>query len=467
MTTGNSRDYRSIQKVLVIAFFLNLLAAVPKLVVGTMTGALSLLADGLDTLFDGLSNIVGIVAVHISSNPPDAEHPYGHRKFETLAAVLIAVVLFVAAWEVGTGAIRRLISPEPVTVNRWSLAALFFGAIVQGITGWWELNQGFRLNSEVLRADARHTLASLAISASVLVGLLLSWLGYAWADSVAALIVTGFIIKVGIDTLRESIPALVDSAPISEQQIAEVVAGVDGVESFHRIRSRGPSDNIAVDLHMRVAPNLSMQDGNAIADEVRRRLLLLPGVGDVTVHAEAQREVGSAPDLHATAKLAAQELGITLHECWVQDLNGEISMHLHVGVDPSLTLEMAHDQVDDLEQMIIERRPEVSTVHSHIELATNEILPSAGVSSRLQNRIAKQIEDTVTAFDGISHAHDIEVRQLEGRLYISLEAYVDGSLPVVDAHELSTQLQESIRAAVPNTSEVLVHLEPDKNLIGF
>jgi cation diffusion facilitator family transporter len=384
---STERDYKSIQRVLIVAFFLNMLAAIPKLAVGVTTGALSLIADGMDTLFDGLSNIIGLIAVRVSSRPPDEDHPYGHRKFETLAAMLIAVALFIVAWELGSGAVGRLFNPEPVTVNRWSLIALIFGAVIQGATGWWELRKGHRLNSEVLRADARHTLASLGVSASVLVGLGLTWLGYAWADSVAALIVAVFIAKVGVDTVRENIPSLVDRAPLSEQNIANVVVSVPGVLSFHRIRNRGSSDNVAIDLHVRVDPDLSMQDANAIADEVRRRLLILPGVGDVTVHAEAQRSEGSAPDLHATAKLAAQELGIALHECWVQSIDRHISLQLHVGVDPALTLQEAHEKVDRLEQTIMERQPDVESVHSHIELATREILPSAHVSSTLHRRI--------------------------------------------------------------------------------
>ena len=455
-----TRDYRSIQRVLIGAFFLNLLAAAPKLVVGISTGALSLVADGVDTLFDGLSNIIGLIGVRVSSRPPDEDHPYGHRKFETISALLIAVALFVAAWELGSGAVQRLFDPQPVEVNRWSLAALLFGAVVQGGTGWWELNRGRTLHSEVLRADARHTLASLGVSASVLIGLLLTWSGVAWADAVAALIVAAFIAKVGIDTVRENIPPLVDTAPLSQENIAAIVQDVEGVESYHRIRSRGAADNVAVDLHVRVDPDLSMQDANAIADEVRRRLLSLPGVGDVTVHAEAHRHEGTAPDLHAAAKLAAQEAGIALHECWVQEIDGHISMHLHVGVDPGLTLQEAHEQVDRLEQMILERQPTVESVFSHIELASREILPTARVSSVLQQRVERRVVEAVDTFDELRNPHDIHVRQVEGRLFITLEADVDGELSVTDAHELSTQLQEAIRASAPNVGEVLVHLEP-------
>jgi cation diffusion facilitator family transporter len=456
------RDYRSIQRVLVGAFFLNLLAAAPKITIGASTGALSLIADGVDTLFDGLSNVIGLVGVRVSSRPPDEDHPYGHRKFETIAALSIAGALFIAAWQLGSGALRRLFEPTVIEVNRWSLAALVFGAVVQGATGWWEMSRGRSLQSEVLRADARHTIASLGVSLSVLVGLFFTWLGYERADPIAALIVAIFIAKVGVDTLRENIPTLVDQAPLSQQNIAAVVESVEGVESYHRIRSRGTTDNVAIDLHVRVDPDLSMQDANAIADEVRRRLLSMPGVDDVTVHAEADRDKDIAPDLQAAAKLAAREVGLSLHECWVQAVDGHISMHLHVGVDPALTLKEAHAMVDRLEKLILERQPTVESVYSHIELASPEILPSARVSRPLQQRVTKSIEEAAAGFEGLSNVHNIHVRQVEGRLFVTLEANVDGNLSVTEAHELSTQLQEAIRAYVPNAGEVLVHLEPAK-----
>jgi cation diffusion facilitator family transporter len=455
------RDYSQIQQVLVITFILNLLATLAKLGVGIWTGTLSLIADGLDTLFDGISNVIGVVAVRISSQPPDREHPYGHRKFETLAALFIAAALFITAWELGRSAIERLLDPQPIDFQWWSVAALIFGSAVQAITGVWEMGKARQLGSEILMADARHTLASIGVSATVLVGLALIWFGYGWADPAVALVVALVIAKIGIDTVRENVPALVDSAPLSEDNISEIVANVQGVESFHRIRSRGPSDHVAIDLHVRVDPNLSMQDANAIADEVRRRLLALPGVDDVTVHAEAQRGPESAADLYTATRFAAQELGLGIHEYWVQENEQKkLSLHLHVGVDPNLTVKEAHELVDRLEQELMERRPELDSIHSHIELANTEILPTARVSSGLYQRIHDQVIDATDALPALSNAHDIRVRQVEGKLFISLEAWVDGNLSVTLAHDLSTQLQEAIRAAVPNAGEVLVHLEP-------
>ena len=454
------RDYGAIRNVLIITFLLNLLASSAKMIVGITTGALSLIADGLDTLFDGLSNVVGLVAVRISSQPPDQDHPYGHRKYETIAALFIAAALFVTAWELAVGAVARLLEPVAPVVNRWSILALLFGAAVQTVAGLWERKKARALQSEVLMADARHTLTSIGVSAAVLIGLLLVRLGYAWADPVMALFVAVVIAKIGVDTVRENIPALVDRAPLDAAQISAVVAGVQGVESFHRVRSRGTADSVAVDLHIRVDKKLTMQEANGIADEVRRRLMDLPGVADVTVHAEAERAPDSSDDLYTSTKLAAQEVGVVLHECWIQQVEDGLSMHLHVGVEPSLTLAQAHDLVSQLEQMTMKRRPELTSIHSHIELANAEILPTARVSTTLTERITAAVTDAAADIPQITNPHDIHVRQVEGRLFVTVEAEVDGATSVTDAHDFSTLFQEAIRSRVLNVGEVLVHLEP-------
>ncbi len=460
------RNHRAIERVLIITFVLNGLATVLKLSVGLWTGALSLIADGLDTLFDGLSNVVGIAAVRVGSQPPDEDHPYGHRKYETLAALLIASLLFVTAWELAVSAVERLFSADAPAVNRWSMLALGVGGLIQGLTGWWELRRGRALQSEVLVADARHTITSLYVSGAVLIGLLMVRLGYPWADPVAALLVALAIVKIGVDTVRENIPTLVDQAPIDPERIGAVVAGVAGVESFHRVRSRGAADSVAVDLHIRVDPRLPMQTANAIADEVRRRLLNLEGVTDVTVHVEAQRGPESALDIQQAVRLAAGEHGLAVHECWVQQMDAGIGLHLHVGVDPNLTLGEAHALVDHLEQVLRQRLPNLKSIYTHIETTSVDVLPTARVSRGLQQRMEQIVRDITDQIPGLSDPHDIQVNQVEGRLFIAVEALVDPALSVSEAHELSTRMQENIRAAAPNVGEVLVHLEPRSHVPG-
>ena len=166
-----------------------------------------------------------------------------------MAALFIAAALFITAWELARGAVDRLLDPPSPLVDWRSIGALVFGATVQGATGWWELRQARRLNSEVLHADARHTLASIGVSAAVLAGLLLVWLGYPLADPIVALLVAAVIAKIGVDTVRENLPALVDRAT-SPPRTSAVVTGVEGVRASPHPQSR-PARGIAIDLHVR------------------------------------------------------------------------------------------------------------------------------------------------------------------------------------------------------------------------
>jgi cation diffusion facilitator family transporter len=453
-----------IKRVLIITMLLNFLASGIKLAAGLATGALSVVADALDSLFDGLSNVAGLIGLYLAAKPPDAEHPYGHRKFETIAALSISFLLFLTsiqllqtAWE----HFRSGVSPQ---LNAWMIAAMLASMLVQGGTSVYELRQGRRLKSEILVADALHTRASILVSASVLGGLGLVALGYPKADAILAAFVALVIAKIGVDVLRETVPVLVDQAVLDPKQIAEVVRQVGGVESFHRVRSRGAAGSAAVDLHVRISPDKTVQEADAIASEIRRRLLMLDNVSDVTVHMEAQRSPGSqTQDLFATLNQVANELGLIIHESWVQRLGGELYLEVHVGVDPELTLGEAHDLVDQLENGIRQREPEVHEVHTHIEMANRRVLEGDPVSADLEQLVIQQVNQIVDSIPSLQSPHHIIVRRNrgEGNGYsISLECTVEPDTPVADAHQLSTLLERELSTRLDNFVDVMIHLEP-------
>jgi len=277
----------AIRRVLWITLGLNLLATLAKIVVGYLTGSLSIVADGFDSLFDSASNLIGLVGISLAARPPDEDHPYGHRKFETLAAISISVLLFVTCVELVRSVIDRLSSPVVPQINLWSFAAVFFSIGVHLFTVVYERRRGRELKSEFLLADAAHTAADIYISLSVIAGLILVRFGYPIVDALLALGIAGVIAKIGVDIIRSSSAILMDRAMVSEREIEQVVMGVEGVESCHRIRSRGPEDDIHIDLHIHVAPETHVDQAHAIAHEVQERVVReLPGVQDVVVHVE-------------------------------------------------------------------------------------------------------------------------------------------------------------------------------------
>lgn len=461
---SEKRNLSAIRRVLILTMLLNFAATAIKLAAGIATGALSVVADSLDSLFDGLSNLVGLTGLWVASKPPDVDHPYGHRKFETIAALSIAFLLFLTSWQLLQAAWQRFSSPETPDVNRWTILAMVVGMGIQAGTSYYELRQGRKLRSEVLVADALHTRASVLISLSVLVGLLLVRLGFGRADPILAAFVALMIAKIGVDILRETLPVLVDRAAFDPQKIASIVEGVGGIESFHRVRSRGAFGDAAIDLHVRISPDKTIQEANAIADEVRRRLLALEGVNDVTVHIEAQHPPRpDAADLFATVKHAAGELGLIVHEVWAHRNDGGLYLDLHVGVEPDLTLGQAHDQVDQLEREVRVRLPEVTGVQTHIELATTQVLTDNPESEEMRTYIEQEIEQAVAHIPGISMPHNLHLRRNPAdanKIYLSLECAVAPDTPIAEAHHLASLLEQELSRRLPDVADVLVHLEP-------
>jgi cation diffusion facilitator family transporter len=458
------RDLRRIRRVLIVTMLLNFLATGIKLAAGFATGALSVVADGLDSLFDGISNLVGLVGLNIAARPPDRDHPYGHRKFETIAALSIAFLLFLTSWQLLQTAWERWWSEMVPEISVWTIAAMVSSMLIQGGTSYYELRQGRKLKSEVLVADALHTRASILISISVLVGLVLVGLGYPKADPLLAAFVAVMIAKIGMDILRETLPVLVDQAVFDPSQIAQVVDDVGGIESFHRVRSRGAAGNAAIDLHVRVSAEKTVREANVIADEVRRKLLALDGVSDVTVHIEAARQSDEdAADLFSAVKYAAANYDLTVHEIWAHRYNDDLALEIHIGVDPNLSLGEAHTLVDQLEHDILERRPEVNWVHTHIELASTQVQQVSRESMRVSSQIRSMVESVVVDIPHLFNPHNIRMRRNpeDGNLiYMSLECTVEPDLPVTQAHQLASQLENELSRRLPEVADVSVHIEP-------
>jgi cation diffusion facilitator family transporter len=279
----NDRD-RRVERVLWIEALGNGVAMVAKLAVGFSTGSIAVLSDAIHSLADMANNAVGLVATRIASAPPDREHPYGHRKYETLAVFAVAMLLSVLALEVAHGALRP--NPREVVNSGWGLGVMFGVLTLNIAITVWENRWARRLDSEILRADARHTLSDVLTTMGVIAGWQLAARGYSWLDTLTSLGVAGIILYLAYGLFRRAIPVLVDQIIASPEDLSRVVAAVSGVQEVRRIRSHAGGSGPQVDLVVTVDPNLSTLDSHAIADEVERVVRENFSVWDVTVHVE-------------------------------------------------------------------------------------------------------------------------------------------------------------------------------------
>jgi len=293
--TREARDRRII-RVLWIVLFLNLLVAGLKLLFGFFAGAVSMLADGLHSLLDTASNVVGLVGTHVASRGPDRDHPYGHRKFEALASVGISMFLFFTAWEVLREVLRRLRGDHEVNPGPETFAVMVVTIVINLAVTRYERREGASLRSAILMADAKHTQSDVFVSLSVIVGLAASVFHYPIVDVIVALGIVVFIGYAGYQIVAGAFSVLADAQVVDPEQIVKLALETEGVTYAHRVRSRGLPDDIHVDFHIHVSPTMTTEAAHALAHQVADRIQdVVEGVTDVVVHVEPE---GHGEDHH-------------------------------------------------------------------------------------------------------------------------------------------------------------------------
>jgi cation diffusion facilitator family transporter len=270
--------------VLVSEGLANLAVMVAKATVGFQTGSVAVIGDAIHSLADFANNLVAFVATRIASAPPDSEHPYGHRKFETLAVFGIATLLSVLAIEIILGALDR--DPREISQEPWGLALMLSVLAVNVLIAIWENRWARRLDSDILRADARHTVSDVLTTVAVIAGWQLAARGYRWLDALASVIVATMILYLAYGLFQKAIPILVERSIANPEALSSVASAVDGVQETRRVRSRQGGSGPTIDLVVSVDPNLSTADSHAIADEIERVISEKFSVNDVTVHIE-------------------------------------------------------------------------------------------------------------------------------------------------------------------------------------
>lgn len=283
-----SERMQAIKRILWIILFLNLGVAAAKYLYGTVSGSAAMQADGIHSVFDSAGNVIGLIGIALASRPADENHPYGHAKFETYASLAIGILLLLAAFEVGSSAIAKLVSQNfTAEVTPISFVVMIATLCVNlGVT-FYERNQGKKLRSEVLAADASHTLSDALVSVGVIIGLVFVALGFPVADPIVALIVTFAILATAWDVFKHALATLSDHARIPEDELEAFVSSVSGVKEAHRIRTRGTEGEVYVDLHICVDEDMTVRAAHDLSEQVEDAIKLrYPQVIEVLVHIE-------------------------------------------------------------------------------------------------------------------------------------------------------------------------------------
>ena len=268
---------------------LNLAVAAAKWAYGVVTHSLGMQADGFHSSFDGLSNVIGLIGLWLTSPPPDADHPYGHKKFEALAAGSIGGFLVLTCLYLLWKAYRSWTMDVHPEVTGISFFIMIVTLGVNLFVARWERRKGTELKSDILIADSYHTASDVLTSCSVIAGLVAVQAGYAFVDPLVAVLIAGVIAWTAGVVLKDVLASLTDAVRLDPEEVRRAVMSTSGVLDCHDIRTRGLSHHVFMDLSIHVEPTLSVEKAHTLATGIETMLIdRFESLEDVVVHIEPE-----------------------------------------------------------------------------------------------------------------------------------------------------------------------------------
>lgn len=270
---GNNTNYKKVKFVLWIILFANLGVAITKIVVGYLINSASLSTDGVHSLSDGLSNVVGLIGITIASIPVDKEHPYGHKKSEIIASLFIGGMLLFLGLKTLFAGFSRFINPSELNITLISLISLILTICINIFVTIYERRKGEEYKSFILISDSIHTKSDIFISVGVLVSLIGIELGLPQIiDPVISIVISSLILRSSYEIFKESIGILLDKAVVGEEKIIEILNSFSEVKNIHKIRSRGSANDMYVDMHIMINANTTTEEAHSLSHNIEREI---------------------------------------------------------------------------------------------------------------------------------------------------------------------------------------------------
>ncbi|MCX6568986.1 MAG: cation-efflux pump [Candidatus Aminicenantes bacterium] len=441
-----------------------------KLVVGLLSGSLGLLAEAAHSGLDLVAAIITFVAVSVSDRPADEAHPYGHGKVENFSALIETLLLFITcAWIIYEAVHRIFFRSVEVNPSLWAFLVVILSIGVDVSRSKMLSRAAIKHQSQALEADALHFSTDVWSSAVVLGGLFLVWLGKKFlpghagilnrADAVAALGVAFIVLFVSYRLGKRTIDVLLDRAPEGlKEKIATAADEVEGVISTGQVRLRRSGALVFVDMTIEVDRTLPFERTHAIAEDVEARIqAIIPG-SDVVIHTdprESERET-----MARRIRTIAERNQVPVHNISVHEDRGEIHVDLHLEVDDHLLLHQAHDLASHIEQDLRGAIPAIKRVNTHIESRGTGVGSGQDVTAE-EGVLVERVRKIADAVAGRACCHNILIRRQGDWFAVSLHCGFDKDLPVIEAHRLSSRIEEALKKEVPAIEQVLVHTEPE------
>jgi cation diffusion facilitator family transporter len=442
-----------------ISIFASAGMAAAKFAVGIAIGSLALISEALHSSVDVVATVITWLVVRVSDQPADEEHHYGHGKFESLSALFVIALLYVLAGGILVESYSRLREGAPPP----TLSAIPFVVLVIDIAvNFWRARALHRTaretRSQALAADALHFASDVLGSIAVIIGLVLTGLGYAWGDSVAAIGVAVMISILGLRLGRSTIETLLDRAPEgASEKAAAAIRSVPGVVGVERVRVRMVGPTHFIDAIAKVPRTYPIDRVEAIKKTAQKAVTEALGDADLTFTA-----VPVARDNESVRErimVIARNSGLAVHHVTVHDLGEKLIVGIDLEVDADMELAAAHEVTRVLERDIREDFGEDVEVDTHIEPLEPE-LPHGTDASPERVETIKAALSRFAVGGAIHDIHNVRVRDTDAGEVVNFHCRAAPSMSVIKVHENVDEIERALRRAFPTIKRVISHAEP-------
>ncbi len=436
-----------------------------KLVVGLWTGSLGILAEAAHSGLDLAAAGVTYMAVRVSDQPADRHHMYGHGKVENLSALFETLLLLVTcAWIIYEAIQRLFFQPVQIEASVWAFAVMAISILVDFGRSRALGRVAQKYNSQALEADALHFSTDIWSSSVVIVGLILVRLAAALnapilekGDAAAALGVAAIVVYVSVQLGRRAVDALLDAAPRGLQERIAEAAKVPGVLDVRDVRVRQSGPRTFADLTLAVPADTSVELGHSMADRAEASVASLLPETDIMVHVEPedQHTAGEVGEI----RLIAGHHGMNAHALRLFDLGRGRSLELHLEVPGADRLDEAHERATAFEADVRKRIPSITNVITHIE-PTGGPHEAPDGQSLDERQVARALDSLEDELGGRCDFHHVLLHEVSGEMTLSLHCHLDPGMDLHAAHDFSEQVEQALRARMPQLARVIIHVEP-------
>jgi len=436
---------------------------VMKFLAAYLSGSLGVLSELFHSSTDLIATIATIISVKYSSKPPDEMHNYGHEKIESFSALFQVFILVAMCAYLVYESIDRIITHVPVHINIFTFLVILICIFIDISRSRALMKVAKETKSQALEADSLHFASDIWSSVVVLIGMLFTYFNLTpLADPISAIIVSVLIIAASFRLTKRAFDSLMDRVPQGlRENIYKEIISMDGVEGIKNFRLRGSGSKIFVDMVILIARTQMFSRTHEIMDSVERRVTELSPDADVVIHSEPIETENET--INDKIRMIVNSEGFKCHDIFSHKIDSNIYSELHVEIDDTNDLDLAHKKMSMLEEKIKENIPVITKVNIHLDEPSELLFDTIDVTEKSRELI-RHIENILKAKEYLKRFYDIKVVSSNDKLRVSLSCEFVSGMTFEEVHDKVTIMESKIylhiKSLYPNLSNVIIHAEP-------